>query len=144
MIRSAKDIDIYSLLEIERASFGPDLGWDCDELTNSLNRDRIIVWEAQAAVPWVAGYAAMKIQDGTGTLTSVAVLPSARGHKIGALLVLEAVKRMIENGAECIELECNTDLVLFYSKLSFEVCGFYTTGVREKQKARVCMRIVVP
>jgi ribosomal protein S18 acetylase RimI-like enzyme len=135
--RNALLIDVPDIVSIESAAFGPDLRWTDEDLRSEVDQGRVIVCELDG-VSRVVGYAAFKIRDGVGTLNSVAVHPHWQSRGIGGFLTTQAVARMQD--AECIELDCNTDLVPFYRRFEFDVCGFYTTGVGLKQRARVTMR----
>ena len=136
-IRTALPGDMAEILAIEASVFGPDQQWEAEDLASEVSQGRVIVYTGD---PKVVGYAVSKVRDGVGTLTNVAVLPSRQGLGVGDALVTSAMNGMWDAGAACIELECNTDLVSFYRRFRFDVCGFYTTGIGSKQRARVAMR----
>ncbi len=135
--RIALPTDMSDLVAIESAAFGPDLRWTEEDLRSEVDQGRVIVCELEG-VSRVVGYAAFKIRNGVGTLASVAVHPHWQSRGIGGFLTARAIECM--QGAECVELSCNTDLVRFYRRFQFDICGFYTTGGGRKQRARVAMR----
>ena len=137
-IRTALPGDMAEILAIEVSVFVPRLRWDPEDLAFEVSVGHVLVC-ADGDVG-VVGYAASKVRDGVGILSSVAVLPEAQGTGIGRLLVAAVLNRMWAAGAECVELDCNTDLVPFCRHFWFDVCGFYTTGIGSKQLARVAMR----
>lgn len=137
-MRVATPYDVPDILAIEVSAFEPGLRWDFADIVFEVSAGRILVYFGEDAQ--MVGYVAFKLRDSIGMLQSVAVAPASQRTNIGRMLVGAAMDLMWDAGAECIELECNTDLVPFYRRFGFDVCGFYTRGVGVKQIARVRMR----
>jgi mycothiol synthase len=74
---------------------------------------------AEADVGFIAG-------EATGWIAQMGVVPSARGHGIGALLIAEAVQRMRSAGETTITLNVNVNnprAAALYTKLGFVRVG---------------------
>jgi N-acetylglutamate synthase-like GNAT family acetyltransferase len=139
MIRVARLSDVVDLGDIEQAAFGPRVAWSVDDLRSEVEQGRVIVYHPPG-VSKAVGYCSFKVRDGLGELTSVAVHPHWQRRGVGRALVQVAQARM--QHAECVELDCDEPLELFYNRLGFDRCGQYTRGIGEKQVSRMVMRWV--
>jgi mycothiol synthase len=113
-------------------------GWPQDRWIEWISEDEdfrpkstLLATLAGTDVGFIAG-------DASGWIAQMGVVPAARGHDIGALLIAEAVRRMRSAGETTITLNVNINnphAAALYSRL-----GFTKIGRRARYQAQNVMR----
>ncbi len=124
-IRRFRVSDLPRVLQIERASFGPD-SYSASTFMAHVFRDRKGLFVA-AEEDGVVGYALVRVGLGwigmkRGGVTSIAVAPAYRRKGIGRALILHAIEYLREHDVDEADLEVNvTNLAAqsLYESLGF-------------------------
>lgn len=115
--------DLDAMEKLERECF--TLPWSRYSFANELKNRcaRYIVLEAEGVI---VGYAGMWVVIDEGHITNVAVSPDHRQKGYGKSLMLELMRRALEEGVCLMTLEVrksNDIAQTLYTQLGFEPCG---------------------
>jgi len=124
-IRRFRVSDLPRVLQIERASFGPD-SYSASTFMAHVFRDRKGLFVATEE-DGIVGYALVRVGLGwigmkRGGITSIAVAPAYRRKGIGRALILHSLEYLREHGVDEADLEVNvTNLAAqsLYESLGF-------------------------
>ncbi len=132
-VREVKPEDLFSVYKIAQISFKDPYPLKLLRHIYETNPDGFLVAEVDKKV---VGYLIGVVRWGNiGHILAIAVDESFRRNGIGSALMLNAFKRLRENGAGQVELEArvsNEEAQNFYSKLGFEakeiIPSYYSDG----------------
>ena len=123
-IRDMRRADIPAVAALEAAIypqpwsprvFFDELAMDSREYVVALDRDEHIV-----------GYGGLLLVEEDAHITTIAVAPEARGHRIGTQLMLSLVEHALDSGARHLTLEVritNAAAQGLYTRFGFEPVG---------------------
>jgi len=130
---SADDIELESLVALDRAAFGDD-AWSAWTWREAVTSDHRHIGTERDETG-LAGYVVVAILGDVAELERIAVRDNVRRHGIGRALLRAAIKESSENGAEALVLEVREDNLearAFYRENTFyEVsrrAGYYDRG----------------
>jgi ribosomal-protein-alanine N-acetyltransferase len=86
----------------------------------------------------IVGYVGFRLQGREGHLTTIAVRPESRRRRLGELLLLVALDKMLAHGVDVVTLEMrpsNGVAYHLYSKYGFEVTGRASGYYRDGEDA---------
>jgi len=111
LIRRFKLADLPRVMQIERASFGPD-SYSASTFLAHVFRDRKGLFVAEGSEGQIVGYALVRVGLGwigakRGGITSIAVSPAHRRQGIGRALFRQALDHLREHRVEEADLEVN-------------------------------------
>lgn len=140
VMRLAASADLARVAEIERASFSDP--WSATAFRSALEEDRIN-FHVAVRDDLVVGYAVSWCVVDEAELANLAVVPSLRGHGIGAALLDRAMADA--RGAGCVVMhlevrESNSSARALYASRGFEMVGRRKRYYREPIEDALILR----
>jgi ribosomal-protein-alanine N-acetyltransferase len=123
VVREASEADLGDVLAIDAASFPPFWRYDASLLERLARTEHLAVGEIGGRL---VGYTLAATGAGAGTLGRLAVVPEARGRRIGRRLADEAVDWLARSGARSVALSTQEDNAV--SRVLYRGMGFTETG----------------
>ncbi len=131
-IRDYRAADFQRLWEIDQICFAPGIAYTQMDLTGFLGRRGKIALVAEhtsrvAELPEarrIAGFLVAHSRAKAGRILTIDVLPEARGHGLGTLLMEECEERLRARGCEQVWLETavnNEAALRLYQKLGYQI-----------------------
>jgi ribosomal-protein-alanine N-acetyltransferase len=150
LVRRAKVEDLPAILEIERASFSDP--WSRSSFTALLERPRVHFSVAvDRATSAVVGHVVAWFVVDEAELANLAVLPSARGRRIGSVLLRSALSAAEDRGSAEMYLEVrasNAAAIALYTSHGFAEVGrrrdYYRKPVEDALILRRSPAVVAP
>ena len=140
VMRLAASADLARVAEIERASFSDP--WSATAFRSALEEDRIN-FHVAVRDDLVVGYAVSWCVVDEAELANLAVVPSLRGHGLGAALLDRAMADA--RGAGCVVMhlevrESNSSARALYASRGFEMVGRRKRYYREPIEDALILR----
>jgi [ribosomal protein S18]-alanine N-acetyltransferase len=133
IIRPAKLTDIPALVIIEKHAFSSP--WTSEHFLYEIEQNPFSFLFVAEVDSIIVGYIDWWLTFQQGQINNVAVIPQLRRKKIGETLLLDALKRLSEGGAETVTLEVrvsNLPAQKLYEKFGFKNIlrkpKYYTDG----------------
>lgn len=124
IIREASIEDIDFIYEIEKNSF--QTPWSKESFENELNNNKFAYYYVLELEHKIVGYAGMWVILDEAHITNIAIIPFARGKKLGEILLRYLMEMAKSVGADKMTLEVRASNYIaqgLYNKLNFKKAG---------------------
>lgn len=124
VIRKGKSEDVDAIVHLEEITF--PFPWSRESIRHDMEENPLAVILVAEWKGDFAGYMDVWRIAGEGQLNNIAVMPAARSHGIGGMLMREMMDYLQKQGDEEISLEVrvsNAAAIHLYQKLGFEEIG---------------------
>ena len=122
MIRPLRRWDVEALMPTERALFGPT-AWTAETFWSELAQPSRWYVVADDGTGGVLGYAGLMVNGPDADVQTVAVVPSAQGRGLGAVLLSALLEEAVARRATAVLLEVRADnppAIALYQRFGFE------------------------
>lgn len=128
IVRRASPGNGADIWKIEQEAFLEDQRWEEADLEHAVGQDRVQV--AVDSTDGVVGYVSQRTRALGALLDSIAVLRAHQGKGVGTALMESFFSKAQSESPrpQVATLDCDVDLVRFYSGFGFVVSGFYVTA----------------
>ena len=122
MIRPLRWWDVEALMPTERELFGPT-AWTAETFWSELAQPSRWYVVADDGTGGVLGYAGLMVNGPDADVQTVAVVPSAQGRGLGAVLLSALLEEAVARRATAVLLEVRADnppAIALYQRFGFE------------------------
>jgi ribosomal-protein-alanine N-acetyltransferase len=141
-IRRASSSDLDAIMAIENVSFATP--WRREAMVDELRGRQGTHYTVAEIDGELVGYAGMWCYAGEAHIMNIAVAPAHRRRSFGAALLLDLLRRAVEEGADLAYLEVrpsNLGAIALYRKLGFCSVGFRPNYYRDTDEDAMLMTL---